>query len=320
MQKYFKQPTRWESEILIEALDLLVGSLDGGYIQVSDEDWDYIIDTVAQSLKRPPDHWRQRLKLGEVTLKLYRHMVESGYQRGARTLIARMEDLLTSGPQSPGAAGLIATILAKFGSRVGPVLAELRKLQESESRWRRSQAAIDLVSLGEAEAWTTLRMGLAEPFLQGTAAETEQGRRRREQAAFAAAHLIVERAAEHDVSARRNFGVEELDRQLSAERLAQAAGSWPDDAPVGTDLLGQVILEGLVDEPGSWNRFYWQYSCDLLCDLGCRAPRQSSAGRWCTQCLDALKGQYASAGVAADRTAGSCAEGSEHYRRSPMAH
>ncbi len=306
-QLYFKQPTRWESEILIEALDLLTGSLDRGYITVKDGDWDYIIDTVAQALKGPPDHWRQRLKLGEVTVKLYAHMVDSGYQRGARTLIARMEDLLATGTPSPGAAGLIATVLAKFGSRVVPVRVELSKLQASESRWRRSQAAIDLVALGESEAWSTLRVGLAARFLQSPAAEGEQDRQRRGQAAFAAAHLIVERAAKYDVLAQRYFGVEELGRQLSAERLAQDAGSWPDDAPVGTDLLGQVILEGLVDDPGSWNRFYWQYSCNLLCELGCRNPGASDPGRWCMQCLDGLESHYSSAGVAMDRSAGSCA-------------
>ena len=308
-QLYFKQPSRWESEILIEALDLLTGSLDRGYITVKDEDWDHIIDTVAQALKGPPDHWRQRLKLGEVTVKLYGHMVDSGYQRGARTLVARMEDLLASGPPSPGAASLIATVLAKFGSRIVPVRVELRKLQKNESRWRRSQAAIDLVALGEAEAWSTLRVGLAARFLQGPAAEGEQDRQRREEAAFAAAHLIVERAAQDDVLAQRYFGVEELDRQLSAERLAQDAGSWPDDAPVGTDLLGQVMLKGLVDDPGRWNRFYWQYSCNLLCELGCRNPGASDPGRWCTQCLDGLESHYYRAAVAVERSATSCASG-----------
>jgi CRP-like cAMP-binding protein len=306
MQQYFTQPTRWESAILIEALDLVGGSLDSGYIKVSEEDWDYIIDTVVQALKSPPDHWRQRLKLGEVTVKLYGHMVESAYQRGARSLIARIEGLLVSGAASPSAAGMIATVLAKLGSRVGPVLAELRKLQGSESWWRRSQAAIDLVSLGETGAWKTLRTDLAKRFVQETAAEAPADRRESEEAAFAAAHLIVERAAEHDVPARRYFGVEALDEQLSAQRLAQDAGSWPNGAPVGTDLLGRVILDGLVDEPGSWNRFYWQYSCDLLCDLGCRAPGARDAGRWCAQCLEALEGQYASAGVAVDRTVRSC--------------
>ena len=190
-----------------------------------------------------------------------------------------------------------------------PVRVELSKLQASESPWRRSQAAIDLVALGESEAWSTLRGGLATRFLPGPAAEGERDRQRREQAAFAAAHLIVERAAKDDVLAQRYFGVEELGRQLSAERLARDAGSWPDDAPVGADLLGQVILEGLVDDPGRWNRFYWQYSCNLLCELGCRNPGASDPGRWCMQCLDGLESHYSSAGVAMDRSAGSCASG-----------
>ena len=307
MRQYFERPSRWESEILIEALDLLTGSLDRGYITVKDGDWDYIIDTVIQALKSPPDHWRQRLKLNEVTVKLYEDMVGSGYQRGARALIARMEELLASGLQSRDAAGLNATILAKFGSRAGLVMAELNRLQDHANGWRRSQAAIDLVSLGDVEAWSTLRAGLGAGFVHGVPGNGEQAQQRGEQAAFAAAHLIAERAAQPDVSAKKYFAVEELDRQLSAERMAQQTGAWPDDAPVGTDLVGQVILEGLIGDTGSWNRFYWQYSCDLLCELGCRAPGASDTGRWCTQCLDALEGQYSGAGVSVDRTVGSCA-------------
>jgi CRP/FNR family transcriptional regulator len=309
VQHYLERPSRWESEILIEALDLLVGALERGYISVGPQEWDLIVDTVLQALRLPPDHWRQRLKLNEVTVKLYRYMVDAGYQPGARALIARMEDLLESGRQSPAAARVTATILAKFHSEVGSVRDELRKLLSSGSEWRRSQAAIDLISLGELDAWATLRTGLAGVFEAAPAGEGEQARKQRAEAAFAAAHLIAERSAAGDVPARKYFSVDALGRQLDAEALARHLQPWPTAAPVGVDLVARAILEGLTRDPTHWNRFYWQYSCDLLCDLGCRSPAGDGSGGWCKQCLDALQRQYAAAGIGVDRSAASCARG-----------
>jgi hypothetical protein len=79
---------------------------------------------------------------------------------------------------------------------------------------------------------------------------------------------------------------------LNAERLAAQLDSWPKDAPVGADLVGYTIFQGLIRDPDSSNLFFWQYSCDLICDLGCSAHESAGGGRWCAPCLQGLKDQY----------------------------
>jgi hypothetical protein len=178
-----------------------------------------------------------------------------------------------------------------------------------EQQFASSLSEVDLISLGEMDAWSTLRTGLSGLFEAAPAGEGEQARQQRAEAVFAAAHLIAERSAAGDLPARRYFSVDALGRQLDAEALARHLQPWPAGAPVGVDLVARVTPEGLTRDPTSWNRFYWHYPCDLLCDLGCRAPAGDGSGGWCKQCLDALQRQYAAAGIRVDRSAASCARG-----------
>ncbi|MEJ2140527.1 MAG: cyclic nucleotide-binding domain-containing protein [Gammaproteobacteria bacterium] len=292
IDQYFKQPTRWEPEILIEALDLLKEALDRRFMTLKQEEWAYVVDTVIQALRNPPDHWRLRLKLREVTEKLYAAMVASGYQRGVRDMIDRMQAQLEEGELGAQASSLTATILARFRFDSKPVRVELRALQQSGSRWRSSGAAVDLVALGENSAWSTLRTTLAGQFVTGSTDESEEARERRVGAAFPAGHQIAERATQGDPGDRRGFSIEILDRQLSVDRLAAHLDPWPKDAPVGADLVGYTIFQGLIRDPDSSNLFFWEYSCDLVCDLGCSAHDDAGGGRWCAPCLQGLKDQY----------------------------
>jgi hypothetical protein len=222
-------------------------------------------------------------------------------------MIDRLEALLGSGGQTPAAASLTATILARLGSDTPLVKTQLEAQQRSDSPWRRSQASVDLVALGEGDAWAPLLEDIAGQFAQAKPGETAQARQSRLEAAFAAAHLIAEAAVEREVSASRYFDSDALDTQLVADRLGIPAESWPPDIPRGAPLVDFTILDGLTRNPNQWNRFYWRYSCDLLCELGCRSPGATSAGKWCTQCLDALQTQYFRHATDVDRSAESCA-------------
>ncbi|MGB5773825.1 MAG: cyclic nucleotide-binding domain-containing protein [Sedimenticolaceae bacterium] len=292
IDRYFKQPTRWEPEILIEALDLLKEAIDRRFMTLKHGEWDYVGDTMIQALRNPPDHWRLRVKLREVTEKLYASMLASGYQRGGRDMIDRMQAQLEEGDLGAQASSLTATILARFRFDSKPVKAELSALQKSDSRWRSSGAAVDLVALGDKSAWSTLRTALAGQFGTGSTDESDEARERRVGAAFPAAYQIAERATQGDPGDRRGFSVEILDRHLSADRLAAHLDPWPKDAPVGANLVGYTIFQGLIRDPDSSNLFSWQYSCDLVCDLGCSGNEDTGGGQWCAPCLDGLKEQY----------------------------
>ena len=304
LTQYFQQPSKWESEILIEAMDLLAEISARHYVVVDDNDWDHVNDAIEQAMKQPPNHWRQRLKLNQLVVKLYGNMVDAGYQKGARSLVKKLEDLLASDSQSPDAVVQTALVLAQLGSTIAPVKTQLWKTLDDDNPWRRNQAAISLIILDEDAGWQTLRNDLAGQFKKSSSVEGDQARRQREMAAFAAAQQLAERSA--DKRTARDFTFEILDRQLSADRLAQHLSPWPAHARTGADLIGHTIVEGLTRKPSRWNRFYWQFSCELVCNLGCQAPAASDGGKWCLQCVDGLKREYLLGGAASDLPKVSC--------------
>jgi CRP-like cAMP-binding protein len=305
---YLKKAGEWESQILIEALSLFVGAIQHGYMTATKTEWDLAVDTVLAALHDPPEHWRQRTKLKEVTIDLYQLMYDTRNRQKQRELIRRLDDELASERLRTEGARQAATILAALGSNTEGVRAQLRKLLEPDvSSWRRSQAAVDLISIGDNTAWDALRKDLVAPFnaskppihrngnlrSKNTQHQPQATKEQRQKEAFVAALRIAESANGPNLAGRRpehHLRVEDINRELSADRLSAHSKSWW-DKPVGTDLVGFTVLEGLRQNPDRWGRLYWQYSCGLLCELGCASPDATDGGGRCKECFDEFKKQ-----------------------------
>jgi|GEM_PF-4498850 len=295
VSRYLEKPRTWESQILIEALELLVAVIEDGYMTATREEWDAAIDTVVEALKNPPEHWRQRTKLNELAIRLYELMVAVPYKEGGRALIRRLEAGLESGSLSSAAASQTATILAALGSSIEPVKTELSALLAPDvNRWRRTRAAVDLVLLGEAKAWETLRSDLAAQFLQGSAGEYERTTQVRQMDAFVAAYRLIEGADAAYIAARRperHLKMARLDQELSSAQLARQLDPDPwADKPTGADLVGYTVLQGLTRDPDRWGHLYWHHTCRLLCKFGCKLPGATDGGQWCRSCFGAFEG------------------------------
>lgn len=174
--------------------------------------------------------------------------------------------------------------------------------------WRRSQAAVALIALGDEEGWETLRPDLAGQFMSGPPQEKEQKQRDREKAAFTAALRLAEKAVNPPEKRHRarHFRVDELERQLSKERLSTYVNPWPETEPVGVELIGKTIFSRLTQSPSRWNRFFWQYSCELVCGLGCETSEAKRGGELCMQCFNTFSEKFYPLGKGPDRSAETC--------------
>lgn len=304
LDDYLGQAEDWPSEVALEALEVLAGIKDRGYIRLVEADWDKVIDAIEYAVKTPPEHWLQRQRLNYLVDVLHSEMTED-YSTGARALVKRIEGLLESKSQKPRQAAQTALILARLGDDEEPVIEALQQLQKADSPWRRNRAAVALITLGEAGGWETLRKDLVGPLKPASSNEREQELKDRKTAAFAAALLLGESAVypPKKRSQARYVKVEELDRQLSLERLSKYVNPPPDR--VGVELISQAILNGLSQSPRLRSRFFWQYCCNVLCGLGCNRADGKGGGSWCTQCLDDFSKEY----VQSDRAGESCAVG-----------
>jgi CRP-like cAMP-binding protein len=303
---YLGAPNRRNTEILMEALDLIAETIDRNYVQMTESDWDKIIDAIVLCVKDPPDHWRQRQRLDYLVMHLHGKM-GNGYSEGAQILVERLEALLRDNKDLTGdAAERIALILAKLNSGDKQVKPELEALQASDSPWTRSRAAVALVSLGETAGWEVLRKGLAAGFLHNASAD-EKSRSRLETSAFAAALMIAEQAASPSTlrERQRRFSVDELNDQLSAERLSKYVDPWPADSGLG--LVSETLYEKITQDPGSWkNRFSWQYTCELICSLDCGSEQSGADRNWCSACYDDVPRQFREIVGMSDKPARRC--------------
>lgn len=208
----------------------------------------------------------------------------------------------------PEARGETALILAKLGSKAESVRKALEQLQDAKIPWRRTQAAIGLIHMGDNQGWGTLRKDLVAGQMESDGSENE--RERRATAAFAAALLLAEEA----VNTRSNLaqtvymGLDELERQLNEENLSQYAKPWPQQSPVGVALIGKTIFKRLTQGRRAWSRFFWQHSCDLLCRLDCDTSDKIGERNMCNQCFDQLNEDFPP-GEEPARAAHSCAAG-----------
>lgn len=285
---YLAQADKWDSDILVEALDLVAETIKRGYVQLTKSDWNHVIDAMVQAVKNPPDHWRQQQRLNYLVERLHRKL-SFDYAGGARMLVERMEGLLAS--QRPIVAGRTALILARLGSSHTLVKAALSKLQRDSSPWLRTQAAVARVGLGEGDAWDVLRQDLAKPYAEVEGMQAKP-RGDLETAAFAAALMIAQNArnAQNPLAKSTTaefFRIEELEEQLSSEKLWVSDNAWPAQMPEGIPLIETTILNRLEQEPSSWrNQFSWQYSCELICSLGCKTEQDPQGVELCNQCND----------------------------------
>jgi hypothetical protein len=161
--------------------------------------------------------------------------------------------------------------------------------------------------LGDAEAWQTLRADLAGQFTK-LPEEAREQRRGRKRAAYAAAMRLAEIVVypPEKWSRARHVDIQELERHLSRKSLLEELATFPEAEPAGTDLVGKTLLSRLTDSSRRRDRFTWQYSCELICSLGCKKTKGTEGGRWCAQCFDKFEDKYFKSGAGLDRSAESC--------------
>jgi CRP/FNR family cyclic AMP-dependent transcriptional regulator len=150
------RPENWESVTLVNALELLAEIRRCNYVRLDEEEWVTVIGAIEQAVRHPPKHWLERRRLGDVVENLYELMIKANSPRTARALRENMENLLKLekseflGREGEEQAALIAAGLDINPSQTSKILNELRK---HESVWRRSQAAVTLITLGKYEGW-----------------------------------------------------------------------------------------------------------------------------------------------------------------------
>jgi CRP-like cAMP-binding protein len=308
---YLSEASKWESEILIEALELVAEISERGYVLMGESDWDVVLDAIEQAVKNPPDHWLQRQRLGSLVEVLYEDMSE-GYVQGARSLVESLERRLDAQDQDREAEQQTALMLARLGNESRSVRRVLRELQEADSPWLRSEAAVDLIALGDEAGWRTLRTDLASQFAAVPERETQEERRGRGRAAFIAARrlassVVYPPAKRHQA---RRLGLEAVERHLSRGALSKHLDTWPEETGFGVDLVSKTIYDRLAQRPTGANRFYWQSSCELLCGLGCRESQGADGGTLCRQCFDLYTEHYFRRGEGPDRSSERCRPGS----------
>lgn len=301
---YLSRADQWESEILIEALELVAEISERGYILLAEDDWDVVLDAIDQTVKNPPVHWLQRQRLSTLVEALYEEMSE----RQKRSLVETLERRLDSKEQGLEAENQTAFLLARLGSESTAVRGVLEKLLEDESPWLRSEAAVYLIALGDKLGWQSMRSDLAGQFVEWSRQETKEENTKRKMAAFIAARRLANKVV-YTPSKRhqaRRFSINEVEAQLSREKLSMHLRPWPADKPVGIDLLSTTIFRRFEHHPERANRFYWQSSCELLCGLGCRQSKGTGGGELCRQCLDLYTKHYFPRGKGPDRSSERC--------------
>lgn len=292
---YLSQPGKQNSDILVEALGLVEETIDRDFVVMIESDWYKIIDAIVQSVKAPPEHWRQQQRLDYLVVKLHDRMTYS-YSEGARILVQKLEKLMQGKSElEPAAAERTALILARLGSDDAQVKAELKRMQASASPWLRSQAAVARITLGEEAGWDALRKDLAGGVGSGNGESSGYD----VNAAFPAALMIADRSANplERLDQRHRFSVDELSRQLSADRLESHVSPWPTES--GLRLIEKIVFEKITQDPGSWkNRFSWQYACHLICSLDCESSQERQGKDWCGACYEQLPRQFNRVGEA----------------------
>jgi hypothetical protein len=309
------KPENWESVTLVNALDILAEIWRRNYVRLDEEEveeeedqeeWESVIGAIEQAVHHPPAHWLERRRLGDVVERLYKLMGDV-YPVAKRALTEEIQNLLSSEFLLGRGEEQAVLVAASLDIDHPQVSKTLNKLREDKSRWRRSQAAVTLITLGKEAGWQTLRTDLAGQFTE-LPKQTEEQRRGRKRAAYAAAMRLAEIVVypPEKWSRARHVDIQELERHLSRKSLLEELATFPEAEPAGTDLVGKTLLSRLTDSSRRRDRFTWQYSCELICSLGCKKTTDTEGGSWCTQCFDKFEQKYFKSGEGPDRSAETC--------------
>jgi len=311
LNTYFADANKWESEILVEAMDLWADLNTRKYIVVEPDDWLKVVGGIEHALRNPPTHWRPRQRLERLTIRLYRQM-ENGNDTEAAVLMNRMEGLLEDPDATPEAKRQTALIMAKLGSELDVVKRVLRDELQAPNPWQRSQAAVALIALGDGAGWGQVRADLAGSLRAASETDLRPDQQKaREEAGFASALLLAEYSVTTPVEASQESYLSpktlnsELAQGSPAKTPQTSQGAMSEITP-GVDLVGRTILGGLTGDRSSWSVFFWRYSCNLICALGCKTQGRASGGQLCGECFDEMAGTFSALRGQIDRSAEIC--------------
>ena len=307
-----ENPRNWNSETLVEGLNILIRLVRRSYIPSLDENYSsQILTVIEEVLKYPPSDWRDRQRMMSVIEdmlndKLYKKGVSSIKVKLANNLEILLNKAVIEDDDveqaytipSKDASMQMALLLLKIGKNKDIARRTLDKLQKnSKNPWQKSQATVALSMLGEESGWNTLRSDLAKGWseLSDIAVNnTYDEPNNAKVAAFASAFQLAEIATSDtkDDSAKKIIVMklqDELDptkfQNIAEEKYMQ---SW------GVDLIAATIYEFTNQKsmPALDNKLFWQYSCEMICKLSCDLEDPTKHRKWCDNCVKEIEDDY----------------------------